>query len=133
MSEKALLPCIHLAQGDIPPRVLVCGDPARAERISKRLTEARCLARDREYWTYTGLYQGVPVAVVSHGVGSGGAAIAFESLWRAGARVIIRVGDLRRDAAGGHGGQHRGRHCGLPGGGRHGENGAPFLSGGGRR
>ena len=92
MSEKALLPCIHLAQGDIPPRVLVCGDPARAERISKRLTEARCLAQNREYWTYTGLYQGVPVAVVSHGVGSGGAAIAFESLWRAGARVIIRVG-----------------------------------------
>lgn len=83
MSEKALLPCIHLAQGDIPPRVLVCGDPARAERISKRLTEARCLAQNREYWTYTGLYQGVPVAVVSHGVGSGGAAIAFESLWRA--------------------------------------------------
>ena len=92
MSEKALLPCIHLAQGDIPPRVLVCGDPARAERISKRLTEARCLAQNREYWTYTGLYQGVPVAVVSHGVGSGGAAIAFESLWRAGARVILRVG-----------------------------------------
>ena len=95
MSEKALLPCIHLAQGDIPPRVLVCGDPARAERISKRLTEARCLAQNREYWTYTGLYQGVPVAVVSHGVGSGGAAIAFESLWRAGARVIIRVGTWR--------------------------------------
>ena len=87
-----MLPFIHLAQGDIPPRVLVCGDPARAERISKRLTEARCLAQNREYWTYTGLYQGVPVAVVSHGVGSGGAAIAFESLWRAGARVIIRVG-----------------------------------------
>ena len=72
MSEKALLPCIHLAQGDIPPRVLVCGDPARAERISKRLTEARCLAQNREYWTYTGLYQGVPVAVVSHGVGTCG-------------------------------------------------------------
>ena len=51
MSEKALLPCIHLAQGDIPPRVLVCGDPARAERISKRLTEARCLAQNREYGT----------------------------------------------------------------------------------
>ena len=50
------------------------------------------MAQNREYWTYTGLYQGVPVAVVSHGVGSGGAAIAFESLWRAGARVIIRVG-----------------------------------------
>lgn len=92
MSEKNLLPCIHVAPGDIPPRVLVCGDPARAERISHRLENARCLAQNREYWTYTGTYKGVEVAVTSHGVGCGGAAIAFESLWRAGAKVIIRTG-----------------------------------------
>lgn len=92
MSEKNLLPCIHVAEGDIPPRVLVCGDPARAERISHRLEGACCLAQNREYWTYVGSHKGVPVAVVSHGVGCGGAAIAFESLWRAGAKVIIRTG-----------------------------------------
>ena len=92
MSEKILLPCIHVAEGDIPPRVLVCGDPARAERIARRLENAKCLAQNREFWTYAGTYQGVPVAVVSHGVGCGGAAIAFESLWRAGAKVIIRTG-----------------------------------------
>lgn len=92
MSEKNLLPCIHVAEGDIPPRIITCGDPARAERISQRLTNAKCLARNREFWTYVGEYQGVPVAVVSHGVGCGGAAIAFESLWRAGAKVIIRTG-----------------------------------------
>ena len=92
MSEKNLLPCIHVAEGDIPPRVLVCGDPQRAERISQRLEGARCLARNREYWTYVGKHKGVDVAVVSHGVGCGGAAIAFESLWRAGAKVIIRTG-----------------------------------------
>lgn len=91
-SEKALLPCIHVAEGDIPPRVLVCGDPARAERISRRFEHPVCLAQNREYWTYSGVYQGVPVAVTSHGVGCGGAAIAFESLWRAGARAVIRVG-----------------------------------------
>ena len=49
MSEKNLLPCIHVAPGDILPRVLVCGDPARAERISHRLENARCLAQNREY------------------------------------------------------------------------------------
>ena len=91
-SEKVLLPCIHVAEGDIPPRVLVCGDPARAERISRRFEHPVCLAQNREYWTYSGVYQGVPVAVTSHGVGCGGAAIAFESLWRAGARAGIRVG-----------------------------------------
>ena len=90
--EKVLLPCIHVAEGDIPPRVLVCGDPSRAERISQRFENPVCLAKNREYWTYSGVYQGVPVAVTSHGVGCGGAAIAFESLWRAGAKAVIRVG-----------------------------------------
>ena len=50
------------------------------------------MAKNREYWTFNGTYKGVPVSVTSHGVGCGGAAIAFESLWRAGAKVIIRVG-----------------------------------------
>ena len=66
MSEKNLLPCIHVAEGDIPPRVLVCGDPKRAERISRRLEDARCLAQNREYWTYVGKHKGVDVAVVWH-------------------------------------------------------------------
>ncbi len=92
MSEKELLPCIHVAPGDIPARVITCGDPARAERISQLLENPRCLAKNREYWTFVGEHKGVPVAVVSHGVGCGGAAIGFESLWRAGAKVIIRVG-----------------------------------------
>ncbi|MGO1470504.1 MAG: phosphorylase family protein, partial [Tissierella sp.] len=41
---------------------------------------------------YNGLYKGVPLTVTSHGVGAGGAAIVFESMYRAGAKVIIRVG-----------------------------------------
>lgn len=92
MSEQNLLPCIHVAPGDIPPRVITCGDPARAERIAQRLENSKNLAKNREFWVYTGTHKGVEVAVVSHGVGCGGAAIAFESLWRAGAKVIIRTG-----------------------------------------
>lgn len=90
--SAVLLPCIHVAEGDIPQRVLVCGDPARAEKISRRFEDPVCLAKNREYWTYAGTYRGTPVAATSHGVGCGGAVIAFESLWRAGAKVIIRVG-----------------------------------------
>lgn len=90
--EKKKLPCIHVCEGDIPPRVLVCGDPARAERIGMALDGGHCLKKNREYWTFVGEHKGVPVAVTSHGVGAGGACIGFESLWRAGAKVIIRVG-----------------------------------------
>lgn len=92
MSEKTLFPCIHVGEGDIAPRVITCGDPARAEKISHRLQNPVCLAKNREYWTFSGTYKGTPVTVTSHGVGAGGATIAFESLWRAGAKVIIRVG-----------------------------------------
>lgn len=92
MKEKILLPCIHVGTGDIHARVITCGDPARAEKIAGMLTDCKCLAKNREYWTYNGIYKGVPVTVTSHGVGCGGAAIAFESLYRAGAKVIIRVG-----------------------------------------
>ncbi len=92
MSEKTIFPCIHVGEGDIAPRVITCGDPARAELISQRLQSPVCLAKNREYWTFSGTYKGTPVTITSHGVGAGGAAIAFESLWRAGAKVIIRVG-----------------------------------------
>ncbi|PKM73600.1 MAG: uridine phosphorylase [Firmicutes bacterium HGW-Firmicutes-16] len=92
MSEKTIFPCIHVGEGDIAPRVITCGDPARAELISQRLQNPVCLAKNREYWTFSGTYKGTPVTITSHGVGAGGAAIAFESLWRAGAKVIIRVG-----------------------------------------
>ena len=90
--EKTVFPCIHVAAGDLPPRVITCGDPARAEKISRLLDNPKCLAQNREFWTYTGSWKGTPIAVVSHGVGCGGAAIAFEGLWRAGVKVIIRVG-----------------------------------------
>lgn len=92
MSENTVLPCIAVNPGDINPRVITCGDPARAEKIAGFLKDSKCLAKNREYWTYNGLYKGVPVTVSSHGVGAGGASIGFESLYRAGAKVIIRVG-----------------------------------------
>lgn len=92
MNNEALLPCIAVKAGDINPRVITCGDPARAERISQMLTDAKCMAKNREYWTYNGLYKAIPITVTSHGVGAGGASIGFESLYRAGAKVIIRVG-----------------------------------------
>lgn len=94
MEEKnrTVLPCIAVCEGDISPRVITCGDPARAEKIANKLDQAVCLAKNREYHTYLGKWKDVPVTVSSHGVGEGGAVIAFESLCRAGAKVIIRVG-----------------------------------------
>lgn len=91
MSQNKL-PCIQVDSGEISPRVLTCGDPARAEKIGGMLENSVCVVKNREFWTFNGYHKGVFVTVTSHGVGCGGAAIAFESLCRAGAKVIIRAG-----------------------------------------
>lgn len=87
-----LTPVLRVKPSDIAPQVIVCGDPERARKISEYLTGSRMLAGWREYYTYTGEYQGLPVTAASHGVGAAGAAICFEELIRCGARTIIRVG-----------------------------------------
>ena len=87
-----VIPIIDLPYDTIAPRVLVCGDPYRAEAIANRLEDAEEVSRTREYWTFNGTYKGVPVTVSSHGVGAAGAHVSFEGLIIGGARVMIRVG-----------------------------------------
>lgn len=72
--------------------MLVCGDPARAEKIAENFGSRRLLSDQREYRSYAGNYHGMELAVCSHGIGAPGAAIAFEEIIAAGAKRIIRVG-----------------------------------------
>ena len=86
------LPITGLPVGQVSPAVIVCGDPARAERVAALLDGATLISDRREYRAYRGDSGGLPVTVCSHGIGAPGAAIAFEELIAAGARRIIRVG-----------------------------------------
>lgn len=90
--EKKMMPTTGIPVKGIAPLVIVCGNPFRAKVIADRLEEAVEIAYSREYRTFNGKYQGVPVTVTSHGVGAPGAAVCFEELIRAGAKTIIRVG-----------------------------------------
>lgn len=87
-----VLPILGTRRADVPERVLVVGDPARAERIGQLLDGAVVISRNREYVLVRGGHAGVDVAVCSHGVGSAGATVCFEELCRAGARRLIRAG-----------------------------------------
>lgn len=87
-----MLPILQVNPEDLPAYAIVCGDPRRAEAISQRLTNVRELAFAREYRTFAGDYEGVQLAIVSHGVGSPGAAVCFEELIRGGVKTLIRVG-----------------------------------------
>lgn len=83
---------IRCSVGDIAPSVLLPGDPARAEVIGSMLDGSTRIAVNREYTTFTGTWNGVPVSVTSTGIGCPSAAIAVEELARCGARQLVRVG-----------------------------------------
>jgi len=85
-------PNLKLEPGDLPEAVLLPGDQGRAEAIAERLTGSVRVAANREYHTYRGEIGGVPVGVVSAGVGAAGAAVAYEETIRAGGGTLIRVG-----------------------------------------
>jgi uridine phosphorylase len=81
-----------LKPGDVAPHLVVVGAPERAELLSTYIDNAILVAKNREYVTYTGTYKGIPISIMSHGVGGGGASMAFEEAISAGAKVIIRAG-----------------------------------------
>jgi uridine phosphorylase len=83
---------IHLKEGDVGEYVLLPGDPGRAEIIARHFENAKHVATNREYVTYTGFLDGVKVSVTSTGIGCPSAAIAMEELVRVGAKTFIRVG-----------------------------------------
>lgn len=92
MSERAVQHHIALGPGDVGRYVLLPGDPGRCERIARRFDGSRLVAKNREYETWTGTLDGVPVSVTSTGIGCPSAAIAVEELIRCGADTFIRVG-----------------------------------------
>jgi uridine phosphorylase len=86
------LPVLRALPSEIAARALVVGEPERAEWCARLLDNAVEVGRYREYRTFTGRYEGVPITICSHGVGSGGAAVAFHELFLGGVTTIIRAG-----------------------------------------
>jgi uridine phosphorylase len=85
-------PHIHLEPSPRYERVIVCGAPERAKFFSSFLKAPQSVAQNREYHSYLGQHNGKDVLIMSHGVGSAGAAIAFQELIDVGAKQIIRIG-----------------------------------------
>ena len=77
---------------DIGKYVILPGDPKRCAKIAEFLTDAKQVADNREFTTYTGTLDGVRVSVTSTGIGGPSAAIAIEELSKCGAHTFLRVG-----------------------------------------
>ena len=86
------LPLLGIKASEVPKRVVVVGDPARAAMVAEQMDGADNIANSREYSSFRGRYGSEDVMVVSHGVGAAGAAICFEELLRGGAETLIRAG-----------------------------------------
>ncbi len=83
---------IGLKNGDVGKYVILPGDPKRCKKIAEYFDDAKLVADNREYTTYTGFLNGVKVSVTSTGIGGPSAAIAIQELVNVGADTFIRVG-----------------------------------------
>ncbi len=83
---------IALEKGEVAKYVLLPGDPGRVPQIAAFFDSAQKVAGNREFVTYTGEVDGIPISATSTGIGCPSAAICVEELARVGAEVFIRVG-----------------------------------------
>lgn len=83
---------IHLKKGDVGRYVLLPGDPGRVPKIAAFFDDAREVAFNREFRTFTGTVDGIKVSCTSTGIGCPSTAIAIEELINIGADTFIRVG-----------------------------------------
>lgn len=83
---------LQIRKGDVGAYVILPGDPKRCRKIAEYLEDAKFVADNREFVTYTGYLEGEKVSVTSTGIGGPSAAIALEELVSCGAHTFIRVG-----------------------------------------
>lgn len=91
-SEEGLQYHLNIRKGDVGKYVILPGDPKRCAKIAEHFEDAKLVADNREYVTYTGYLDGEKVSVTSTGIGGPSASIALEELVRSGADTFVRVG-----------------------------------------
>jgi uridine phosphorylase len=83
---------LHLSAGQIPPTILMPGDPGRVERMRATWDDGVELAFHREYRSARGTYRGVPIGAISSGIGASSLEIAAHEFAVIGGQTVIRVG-----------------------------------------
>ena len=91
-AEEGMQYHLGIKNGDVGKYVILPGDPKRCSKIAALLDDAKLVADNREFITYTGFLGKERVSVTSTGIGGPSAVIAMEELVRAGADTFIRVG-----------------------------------------
>ncbi|MGH0052723.1 MAG: purine-nucleoside phosphorylase, partial [Sphaerochaetaceae bacterium] len=89
-----MTPHNRAAKADIASVVLAPGDPLRAKLVAEHfLEDARLVTDVRNILGYTGVYQGMPITVLSTGMGGPSVGIySYELFSEYGVETIIRIG-----------------------------------------
>ena len=85
---------MNAESGDFAPTVLMPGDPLRAQYIAETyLDQVRRVTDVRNMWGFTGEYKGMPISVMSHGMGIPSVSIYVTELIESyDVKRIMRVG-----------------------------------------
>jgi uridine phosphorylase len=83
---------IGCSRDDVGAAAILVGDPARIDRITPLLGDARKLDENRGLRTVTGLFRGRRITVTAFGMGAPIAAIVLHELFDLGARTFLRIG-----------------------------------------
>ena len=84
---------IGLGPGELADYILICGDPARAERTARLFDNVTHERRNREYVTFTGTHHGLPVSIMATGIGADNTEIALVEMFAITENpTILRVG-----------------------------------------
>lgn len=71
---------------------IIPGDPARSERIARKMDNPEFLTSTREYTSWLGYVSGQAVVICSTGIGGPSTSICVEELAQLGVRTFLRIG-----------------------------------------
>ncbi|MBN1822560.1 MAG: phosphorylase, partial [Prolixibacteraceae bacterium] len=71
---------LHLKPDEIAGKIILVGDPGRVEMVASNFESIQLKARNREFYTITGLYKGKRISVISTGIGTDNIDIVLNEL-----------------------------------------------------
>jgi uridine phosphorylase len=71
---------LHLKYGQVATKIILVGDPGRADLVARHFTSIECDVCNREFHTITGFYGSKRISVVSTGIGCGNIDIVLNEL-----------------------------------------------------
>ena len=90
--EKTLF--LQVERDETPRQVVMVGDPGRVSMFAPVLEDPLVLSDSREFIFLTGKFKGMPVGVVSTGIGAPAAVIVLEELSEVGVKTVLRAGTM---------------------------------------